>query len=165
MTRGKLFFMFGGLCVVAILLWIAAMMQTPAPGIGVAPAPAPTANLSPSPSGDFYITGHVHRTGMFVATSPARRSRMSSPMPAADSAPAGELIVRIVRKGKDGTSSTRSIPLADVLSGVADEKVQLGDVIDIVQLVKPATLPVTPVNWCRCPGLRFGYAPGKSVIQ
>jgi SLBB domain len=146
MTRGKLFFMFGGLCVVAILLWIAAMMQTPAPRIGVAPA----VNPSPSPSGDFYITGHVHRPGMFSLKPGATLKDILADAGGADSAPA-ELIVRIVRKDKDGASSTLSIPLADVLSGVADEKVQLGDVIDIVQQVKPATLPVIPVGGADAP--------------
>jgi hypothetical protein len=165
MTRGKLLFMFGGLCVVAILLWIASVLHTPAPGTGIPPGPAgiptPTADSSPAASGDFYVAGHVHHTGMFTLKPGETIKDVITEAGGADSAP-GELIVRLVRKDKDSASaSTLSLPLTDVLSGTADEKVQLGDVIDVVQQAKPATVQVAPVGGGDAPASGLVTPPGS----
>jgi protein involved in polysaccharide export with SLBB domain len=154
MTRGKLLFMFAGLCVVAILLWIASMLQTSVPGSGIASgaggaAAVPAANALPAQSGDFYIAGHVHHTGMFSLKPGETLKDVITDAGGADSAPA-ELVVRLVRKDGAATN-TRSIPLPDVLSGSADEKVVLGDVIDIVQQAKPATVQVPPASGVDAP--------------
>jgi hypothetical protein len=145
MTRGKLLFMFAGLCVVAILLWIASMMQKPGPLINNQTATTmPAGNEAPGVTGDFYITGHVNHGGMLTLHEGEKISDAVRDAGGADSA-VNDLVVRLVRKDGQNTS-TRSIPLAGVMSGETDEKLQRGDIITIVQQAKPATVQIPPMR-------------------
>lgn len=137
--------MFGGLCVVAILLWIASMMQTkPGPLVGGAEPTTVPSSSTPGATGDFYITGHVNHGGM-LSMRDGETIRDAVRDAGGPDSSATDLIVRLVRK-EGANTSTHSIPLAGVMSGESDEKLQRGDIIMVVAQAKPATLQIPPMG-------------------
>jgi protein involved in polysaccharide export with SLBB domain len=135
--------MLAGLVVVAILLWIASILQQKPASEPVGTTGIP-ATLPVAASGDIYIAGHIHHSGMLTLRPGEKIKDVINDAGGGDS-PAADLIVRIVRKDGD-TSTTHSHRLADVLSGTDDEKVKQGDLIDVVLQVKPTTLQIPAVG-------------------
>lgn len=130
--------MFGGLCVVAILLWIASLLQTPQ----ASPNSSSSSHSTPAAAGDLYVGGHVNHPGMYAIHIDETLKDAVASAGGGDSLPA-DLVVRLTRKVRDNPS-TLSIPMPQVLSGESNQKVQPGDVIDVVQQAKPTTLQITP---------------------
>jgi hypothetical protein len=133
--------MFAGLCVVAILLWIASALQKSE--LGTVPATTQPAAAEPADDIAFYLVGHVAHPRGYPLPHP---ETISTAIAAAGGAqgPAEDLVVRVMRKSH-GKAITHSIPMSQILSGQADEAVVRGDVIDVVQQIKPATVRVSPL--------------------